>query len=92
MSGWTVASIVGGVVAAGLIALLVVVYKAVLRTAENARQLVQALEEVQANTIVLADLEAQSAATAQVVTDANWALQKLRQHEAKEDGHDPDGS
>ncbi|MGH9177254.1 MAG: hypothetical protein ACRD0N_01680 [Acidimicrobiales bacterium] len=96
MSGWAIASIVGAVLAVGLVVLLVVIYKAVLRTAENARELAIALEQVRANTIVLADLEAQSAATSKLVNDASWAIQKLAEHEIEttpeNEGHDRDAS
>jgi uncharacterized protein YoxC len=94
MSGWAIASIAGVVVAAGLIVLLVVVYKAVLRTAQNARELAIALEQVQANTIVLTDLEAQSAAASKLMDDATWAIKKLAEHEVEQppakEGHDSD--
>ena len=94
MSGWAIASVIGAVLAVGLVVLLVVIYKAVLRTAENARELAIALEQVRANTIVLADLEAQSVATSKLVNDASWAIQKLAEHEVdatpEKEGHDPD--
>lgn len=94
MSAWAIASIAGAFVAVGLIVLLVVIYKAVLRTAENARELAIALEKVHANTIVLADLEASTAAASQVMNDASWAIKKLAEQEVDrgkdKEGHEPE--
>lgn len=88
MSGWAIASLAGGLFAVLVVALLVVVSRAVMRTAKNAAELMVALEEVQARTKVLADLEAQSGHTARVAGDASAALQRL--HQAGNGGH-PDG-
>ncbi|MGI8684621.1 MAG: hypothetical protein ACR2MO_05965 [Acidimicrobiales bacterium] len=94
MSGWVVASVIGGVFALVIIVLLVVVSKAVMRTARNAGELMVALEQVQAQTKVLADLEAQSGHTARVADDAARALQELRVDERLSDheGNGRDGS
>lgn len=77
MSGWVVASIVGGVFGVVIVVLLVFVSRAVMRTARNAGELMVALEEVQARTKVLADLEAEAGRTARVAGDAATALQDL---------------
>lgn len=82
MSAWVIASVVGGLFALVIIALLVVVSRAVMRTARNAGELMVALDEVQARTKVLADLEAQSSATARVADQATSALQELRQRQS----------
>ena len=90
MSGWAVASLLGGVLAAGIVALLVIISRAVTRTAANAKELIAALEQVQANTLVLADLEAQMLQAERVTSEATSALHQLRQHQPHEDGHDPE--
>jgi hypothetical protein len=93
MSGWAVASVIGGVFALVIIALLVVVSKAVLSTARNAGELMTALEQVQAQTKVLADLEAQSGHAARVASDATSALRELRVDErvSEREGNGHDG-
>lgn len=78
MSGWVIASLAGGLFAAVIVALLVVVSRAVMRTARNASELMVALEDVQARTKVLADLDAQAARTARVTEEATSALQEFR--------------
>lgn len=94
MSGWVVASVIGGVFAVVIVALLVVVSRAVMRTAKNASELMVALEQVQAQTKVLADLEAQSGHTARVAGDAAAALADLRVDErvAEHEGNGRDGA
>lgn len=91
MSGWAIASLIGAVLAAGIVAILIWISRAVVRTAENARELIVALEQVQANTIVLADLEAQTEATARVATEATQAFRQMHEQQSQRDGHDPDG-
>ena len=91
MSGWAVASLIGAVMGAVIVVLLVVVSKAVMRTARNARELIVALEEVQSRTIVLADLEEQSAAASRVATEATAVLRQLQEIEREKDGRDPNG-
>lgn len=86
MSGWFVASVLGAVFALVVVGLLVFVSRAVMRTARNAAELMEALEVVQAQTRVLADLEAQSARTALVADDATAALQARRRGERVADG------
>lgn len=91
MSGWAVASLIGAVLGAVIVVLLVVVSKAVMRTAKNARELIVALEEVQSRTIVLADLEEQSAAASRMATEATAVLRQLQDLEREKDGRDPNG-
>ena len=91
MSGWVVALVIGGLVAALLVGLLVVVYRAVVRTAENARELMVALEDVQKHTLVLSDLEATLRTTGDVTADAEWAIRRLAEHEQEKDGRDTRG-
>jgi uncharacterized membrane protein YccC len=92
VSGWAVVSVIGAVLAAGIVAILVWISRAVVRTAENARELIIALEQVQANTVVLADLEAQTEVTARVAADATQAFRQLHEQQSQRDGHDPDGA
>lgn len=92
MSGWAVASLIGAILAAGIVAILVWISRAVVRTAENARELIIALEQVQANTVVLADLEAQTEVTARVAADATQAFRQLHEQQSQGNGHDPDGA
>lgn len=91
MSGWAVASLVGAVLGTVIVVLLVVVSRAVMRTAVNARELIVALEEVQSRTIVLAELEEQSAAASRVATEATSVLRRLQEREKEKDGIDPNG-
>lgn len=93
MSGWAVASVIGGLFALVILGLLVVVSRAVMRTARNAGELMVALEQVQAQTMVLADLEAQSGDTARVADQAAAALHDLRLDErvAEHEGNRRDG-
>ncbi len=94
MSGWFIASLLGGLFALLVLGLLVVVSKAVMRTAHNASELMVALEQVQAQTKVLADLEAQSGHTARVATDTATALAEIRLYErvSEQEGNGRDGS
>lgn len=92
MSGWAIASVVGAVLAAVIIMLLVVVSRAVVRTAQNASALMEALEEVRKNTVVLADFETKSQNSSRVMDDAVAALRELRESERQGDGHEPNGS
>lgn len=78
MSGWMVASIAGGIFALVILALLVVVSRAVMRTARNATELMVALEEVQATTKALADLQSETGHTARVADRATAALEDQR--------------
>jgi len=57
MSGVDVALLVGGLVILGFVGLLVVVLRATSRTAENAREILAALEEIHANTSTLDQLD-----------------------------------
>lgn len=93
MSTWVVASIIGGVFALVILGLLLVVSRAVMRTARNAGELMVALEQVQAQTKILADFEAQSGDTARVAGQAAAALQDLRLDErvAEHEGNGRDG-
>ena len=86
VSGWAVASLVGGALGVLLVVLIVVVFKAVARVAENAGALLTAMEEVQTKTLVLADLEAESKASAQVAADAANALVELQRLERERNG------
>lgn len=88
MSGWVIASVVGGLLGLLIIVLLAVISKAVKRTTENAALLVQALEQVRNQTVVLADLEAQSEHASQVVAEAESALRASRAQE-NEEGNGP---
>lgn len=81
MSGWVVAAIIGGVFAVVIIVLLVVVSKAVMRTARNAGELMEALEQVQAQTKVLADLEARSEQARRGAEDAAAAVDEVRRRD-----------
>ncbi|HEX2699468.1 MAG TPA: hypothetical protein VHM89_04595 [Acidimicrobiales bacterium] len=93
MSGWIVASVLGGVFALVVIVVLVMVSKAVMRTARNASELMLALEQVQAQTSVLADFQAQSDHTARVVDDATSVLRSLEAsgQVAEHEGNGRDG-
>ena len=90
MSGWVLASVLGGVFALVIVVLLVVVSRAVLRTSRSAGELMEALEQVQAQTKVLADLEAQSGHAARVADDAASVLADLRVGERVSE-HEGDG-
>lgn len=94
MSGWVIASVLGGLFALLVLVLLVVVSKAVMRTARNASELMVALEQVQAQTKVLADLEAQSGHTARVAADAATALAEIHLDDrvSEHEGNGRDGS
>jgi len=94
MSGWLIASVLGGIFAVVVVVLLVVVSKAVMRTAHNASELMVALEQVQAQTKMLADLEAQSGHTARVADEAATALEELRlgSRVAEHEGNGRDGA
>ena len=92
MSGWVIASIAGGLFAVVIIVLLVVVSRAAVRAARNASELMVALEQLQAQTQVLADLEARSERASQAAGQAASAVDGLgglgRVTEAG-GGHDP---
>ena len=88
MSGWVVASVVGGLFGVLIIVLLAVIARAVKRTTENAALLMEALEQVRSQTVVLADLEAQSEHTSQVVAEAETALRGFQIGE-NEEGNGP---
>ena len=88
MSGWVVASVVGGLFGVLIIVLLAVIARAVKRTTENAALLMEALEQVRNQTVVLADLEAQSEHTSQVVAEAETALRGFQIGE-NEEGNGP---
>lgn len=79
MSAWFVASIIGGVFAVVIIILLVVVSRAVMRTAQNASELMVALEQVQAQTSVLADLRDHTDHAERLAGEAASVLEDLRQ-------------
>lgn len=89
MSGWAVASVIGGLLGVLIIVLLAVIARAVRRTTENAGALMEALEDVRTKTAMLADLEAQSEHTSQVVAEAEAALRDLRLPD-REEGHGTD--
>jgi len=92
MSGWVVMSIVGGVFAVVVVVLLVVVSRAVTRTARNAGELMVALEQVQAQTRALADLEARSKRASMAAAQAATAMENGHQRDPVTDtggGHDP---
>lgn len=86
MSGWVVASLIGGLFGVVLIVLIVVVFRAVARVAENATALLSAMEDVQRKTLVLADLEAESRASEQVAADAAQALAEFHRLEREKNG------
>ena len=88
MSGWIVASVIGGLFAVLVIVLLVVVSKAVARTAQNAAELMVAMEEVQRQTAVLIDLEAHTAEAARVASDASSVLADLDLRDQEGNGRD----
>ena len=57
MNAADVLLVLGALVIAGFVGLLVVVVRATARTAENAREILVALEDIQARTSVLAELD-----------------------------------
>ena len=88
MSGWAIAAILGGIFGVLIIVVLVMVSKAVMRTAQNAAELMQAMEEVQARTAVLVDLEARAASATRIGEEAEAALHELDLRDRKEgNGH-----
>jgi len=93
MSGWLIASIAGGLFAVVIVVLLVVVSRAVTRTARNAGELMVALEQVQAQTRALADLEARSERASEAAGRAATTMENGRdQRERVADaggGHHP---
>ena len=92
MSGWVIASIAGSLFAVVIIVLLVVVSRAVMRTARNAGELMVALEQVQAQTQVLADLEARSERASQAAGQAASAVDGVGSRGRVTEtggGHDP---
>lgn len=92
MTGWVIASIIGGVLAVVIIVLLVVVSRAVMRTARDAGELMVALEQVQAQAKMLADLEAHSERASEAAGQAASAVEDIRRFEPVTDpggGHDP---
>ncbi len=91
MSAWVVAAVVAAVFGVLLIVVLVVVSRAVVRTAQNASDLLVALEEVRANTVVLAELDGRSEAMVKVAADAVSAAEQLKNSATGGNGHDPDG-
>ena len=91
MSGWVVAAVVAAVFGVLLIVVLVVVSRAVMRTAQNASDLLVALEEVRANTAMLAELDGRSEAMVKVAADAASAAEQLRNLPAGGNGHEPEG-
>lgn len=89
MSGWAIASILGGVLGALIIGLLVFIARAVRRTTENAVELVGALDEVRRKTSVLEDLEVQSKHASDVVAEATAVLREYQPRDPKDgDGRD----
>lgn len=88
MSGWVIAGIIGGLFGVLLIVVLVMVSKAVMRTAQNAAELMQAMEEVQARTAVLVDLEARAADAERISQQATAAMQELDLRDRKEGNSD----
>lgn len=89
MSGWAIASILGGLLGVLIIGLLVFIARAVRRTTENAGELVGALDEVRRKTIVLENLEAQSQHAAEVVAEATAVLREYEPRNPKDgDGRD----
>ena len=88
MSGWVIAAILGGLFGVLLIVVLVFVSKAVMRTAQNAAELMQAMEEVQARTAVLVDLEARAADADRISRQATAAMHELDLRDRKEGNGD----
>jgi Sec-independent protein translocase protein TatA len=89
VSGWAIASIVGGLLGILIVGLLVFIAKAVRKTTENAGELVGALEEVRRKTTVLQDLEAQSQHASDVVAEATAVLKEYQPRNPKDgDGRD----
>lgn len=92
MSGWVIASIIGALFALVIIVLLVVVSKAVMRTAQNASELMVALEQVQAQTQLLADLEDRSVRASDAAGQAATAVEEIgRRTQVPEPGGGHDG-
>lgn len=89
MSGWVVASIVGGVFGVAIVVALVYVSRAVMRTAENASQLMGAMEEVQRRTRVLVDLESFSRDAGRMAERTTSALDELYRRQAQSNGGQP---
>lgn len=89
MSGWAIASIVGGLLGVLIIGLLVFIARAVRRTTENAGELIGALDEVRRKTDVLEKLEVESRRASDVVAEATAVLQEYQPQNPKDgDGRD----
>lgn len=91
MSAWAIVAVAGAVLGVLIIVLLVVVSRAVVRTAQNASELLVALEEVRAKTLVLAELDGHGERMAGVVSDAASTLEQLRDGPVEGDGHEASG-
>lgn len=83
MNGWVVLSAAGALFAVGVVVALIVVSKAVMRTAQNASDLMTAMEQVQRQTAVLAQLEAYSRNAGDVAGRTTAALEELQRRAAQ---------